>query len=98
MIYSIFTFWDSKNKEANGRRGGRPGPRDPNPDSTLRPLVAWFLEHTTERIVRIWEQHQGLPDGAERFDVFIRNDGSIEQLAEGADAFVETVSDGRPPP
>ena len=55
---------------------------DFNPSETqFRPLIRWFLEHTSESLVHI-ASIDNAPQGAHLFDWFVRNDGTIEDLRE----------------
>ena len=53
---------------------------DPNPsEAYLRPIIAWFLENTTDACVCISKLRE-CPHGATDFDWFLRNDATVQDL------------------
>ena len=63
---------------------------DPNPsEAVMRPLIQWFLEHTSESLVKI-STLDSVPDGGRIFDWFVRNDGDLAQLLESARTLTST--------
>ena len=62
---------------------------DPNPsESSLRPLLEWFLTHTNGNCVHI-AGVMNAPRDAAQFDWFVRNDGELANLELAVKTIIE---------
>jgi len=69
---------------------------DPNgSEAQIRPYVKWCLDHYTgslsdalENVVLIGEETEECPPDMNKFDLFVRNDGTIEDLYKSIDEVV----------
>lgn len=57
-------------------------------EATLYSTIKWFLEHTSDNVVDVGAL-ENPPIGSAHFDFFLRNDGTMEELATS----VETLAD-----
>lgn len=58
-------------------------------EACLRPLIEWFLAHTTDALVRVADCAEAPEAARRRFRWFVRNDASVDALRALADAIVD---------
>ncbi len=58
-------------------------------EATFGDIIRWFMQNTSENVVDV-RKMASPPEEARCFDFFIRNDGSIDELAQNADMLFES--------
>ena len=58
-------------------------------EALIRPYVEWFLNNTSGNVVKVSDLNlEGSPEHSDKFDLFVRNDGTVEDLYQSVDTEV----------